>query len=398
MREAMSIDYANINYGKIYDSALRLLHQLNSEKTYSTIIEEAKKLVGGKHGTIHLMENNTLKRVYASSPLMYKVTPRIKGFAMQAYKTNMPFLVSSEELLKIHPEFKKLNVGSDLIVPLQYSDKPLGVLAIFSYEETPFTEKELALLRLFSPLASLAIINMRLYSQMKNSLDERDLFISMAAHELKTPLTTIFIYSQLLLRKEPRSKYSETQLKMKLSDEIRRLTNLVNELLQVNQIKIGSLKFIFRKCDLCSIVDGAIAAFENIHTEYKINYRNEIKKNLCFVNGDFDKLFQVVTNLLNNAAKFSPKNSTIDLVLKYEDSQYILSITDRGPGIRKKDLPHIFERFYKGDSQNKDGLGLGLFLVKNIIDQHKGNVSVLSKINQGTTFSINLPMYDHGET
>lgn len=391
MKDTLSIE--NVNYGKIYVSALKLLYQLTPHKAYATIVQEAKKLVGAKHGTIFLVENNELKRVYATSELLYNIFPRRGGFTNQVYTKLQSYILTRDELISLHPEFKNLFVGSDIGVPLTYSNQTIGVLAVFSEKDKSFTQKELSMLQAFSPIASLAIRNMQLYSEMKDSLDERDLFISMAAHELKTPLTTIFIYSQLLLRKETRSKYSETQLKMKLSDEIRRLTNLVNELLQVNQIKIGSLKFIFRKCDLSSIVDGAIAAFENIHTEYKINYRNEIKKNICFVNGDFDKLFQVVTNLLNNAAKFSPKNSTIELVLKYEDSHYILSITDRGPGIRKKDLPHIFERFYKGESQNKDGLGLGLFLVKNIIDQHKGNVSVLSKLNQGTTFTITLPLY-----
>lgn len=397
MQEYLSSISSNIVYEKIYSAALKLLYQLTPEKTYATIVNEAKKLVDAKHGTIFLVEKDTLKRVYATSPILYEITPRESGFTSKVYKKNLPYLLSKNDLLKLHPEFKKLNVGSDIGVPLTYSNKTIGVLAVFSKNNITFTQEDLSILRIFSPLVSLAVRNIELYSEAKKSLEERDLFISMAAHELKTPLTTASIYSQLLLRKISNTKYSETQIKMKLSNEITRLTNLVNELLQVNQIKTGSLKFIFKKCDLCSVVEGAITAFENIYKDNPINFKNELKNRYCFVKGDFDKLFQVVINLLNNAAKFSPKKSPIDILLTYEDSKYILEIRDYGPGINKKDLPQIFERFYKGAGKKRDGLGLGLFLVRNVIDKHRGEIFVSSKRTQGTTFSIVLPMYNMNE-
>lgn len=396
MQENLPIKSSDINYEEIYDSALKLLYQLTPEKTYTTIVNEAKKLVGAIHCSIFLFEDGELKRVFTSYPYLHQIKTRKQGKLFSVYKTQKPYIISSKKLTGIHSEFKDISFGSSIAVPFTYSNKPFGVLSLLSRKNVIFKNNDLSKLLLFGSVVSLAIRNMQLYSEVKKSLDERDLFISMAAHELKTPLTTIFIYSQLLLRKNQGSKYSDTQIKMKLSGEIKRLTNLVNELLQVNQIKIGSLKFVFRKCDLCSVVDAAVTAFESVNTGYKINFKNELKNKYCFVKGDFDKLFQVVTNLLNNAAKFSPKNVPIDIVLRYESSKYLLTVTDHGSGIKRKDLPRIFERFYKGNSEEKDGLGLGLFLVKNIIDQHNGEISVTSKLNKGTTFSILLPLYiDH---
>lgn len=397
MKTAESSSLSHTIYEKIYHSALDLFHSLTPEKAYEAIVKGAKKLIGAKHGSIFLVEDDELKRVYASSPLFNLIRPRKRGFTYRVYKKQQPYILIRGKFIKAHPELAKLNLGSDIGVPLIYNSKTLGVLTLFSDKKKTFTKKDLTLLQIFCKAASLAIKNTRQYETTQKSVNERDLFISIAAHELKTPLTTVSIYSQLLLRKDAETRYSDTQIKMKLSNEIRRLTNLVNELLQVNQIKSGSLQFTFKKCDLCSVVDTAVTSFENIHVNHPVYFKNKLKNNYCFVYGDHDKLFQVITNLLNNAAKFSPKYSPIDIVLKYENSNYILEVRDHGPGIPKKDLPRIFERFYKGDARKKDGLGLGLYLVKNVIDRHEGKITVSSKIKKGTTFTITLPMYTNGE-
>lgn len=397
MRESLSIEEAHINYGKIYSSLLKLFNQVTPETIYKTIINEAKKLIGAKYGSIFLVEDDELKRVYASSPVFNLVRPRKRGFTYRVYKKQMPYIITRKKSIELHPELIKLNLGSDIGVPLTHNNKTIGVLSLLSDKKKIFNENDLAILLIFSRGVSIAMKNMQLYTMTQKSVDERDLFISIAAHELKTPLTTVSIYSQLLLRKNSETRYSDTQIKMKLSGEIRRLTNLVNELLQVNQIKSGSLQFSFKKCDLCSVVEGAVNSFENIHVNHPVYFKNELKNKYCFVYGDYDKLFQVITNLLNNAAKFSTKYSPINIILKYENSKYILEVTDYGPGIPKKDLPRIFERFYKGHSKDKDGLGLGLYLVKNVIDRHEGKISVSSKLRKGTTFTITLPMYTNGE-
>lgn len=397
MKTGKSSISLNSLYEKIYTSSLKLLSHKNLEDLYATIVREAKKLIRARHGTILIVENDELKRVYASSQFFYRIRPRKRGYTYRAYKNQRPYLISRENSVKLHPELINHNIGSDIGTPLIYNKKTIGVMCFFSPEKKEFTKDDLAVLRIYSKAVALIMKNMQRYEYTQKALDERDLFISMAAHELKTPLTTVSIYSQLLLRKDTETKYSDTQIKMKLSNEIRRLTNLVNELLQVNQIKSGTLQFAFKKCDLCSVVEGAVTSFENIYINHPVHFKNELKNRYCYINGDFDKLFQVITNLLNNAAKFSPEYSPIDIVLKYEDSRYVLSVTDYGPGIRKKDLSRIFERFYKGNKQEKDGLGLGLYLVKNVIDKHEGSITVSSKLKKGTTFTITLPMYTNGE-
>src|SRR5438105_1239273 len=117
-------------YEKIYSAALRLLYPLTPNEMYTTIVNEAKKLVNAKHGTIFLLEANKLKRVYASTPIIYQVKPRKKGNTFRVYDKLKPYILSYEQLMQLHPEFKKIHVGSDMGIPLTYGNKTIGVLSV----------------------------------------------------------------------------------------------------------------------------------------------------------------------------------------------------------------------------------------------------------------------------
>jgi len=212
----------------------------------------------------------------------------------------------------------------------------------------------------------------------------------MAAHEFRTPLTTISGYIQLLYNKLANSKKIESTWIKNLSYENVRLTNLVKELLDINKVKSGQLDFYLKVCNLEKIISRAINNFNFQYPERKLIFKDTCREKTPEVIGDYDKLLQVINNLLDNAAKFSPPNSSITISLKSDKTQYTINVKDQGAGINKEDLPKIFSAFYKGDHQIT-GMGLGLHLSRYIINYHQGSIHVSSKENQGTTFEINLP-------
>jgi signal transduction histidine kinase len=380
-------------YERVYAAALKLLYQHTPEKTYATIVKEAMKLVGAKYGSLFLFPQGDVIRAYASHDSLYQITPRKKGHTWNVYSVQKPYILHFKKLKSLHPEIAKLHIGTDIGVPLSYNDKPFGVLSVMSSEEIDFTQEQLLILQLFSPLASLSLRNTQLYTEVKTSLQEQDLFISMAAHELKTPLTSISIYSQLLLREDVENNKVTMQSKEKMFHEIQRLSKLVNELMQISQIKKGRLQFDMKKCNLNNIIEVAVTNFQNGDNKHKFRFKNLLGENAVFIKGDADKLTQVITNLLTNASKFSKNNSFIDITISRENTRNVIKVRDYGIGIDEKDLPRIFEGFYKASFATKEGLGLGLFLVKNIVDAHKGTIIVKSKKDKGTTFVISLPSY-----
>jgi signal transduction histidine kinase len=262
-----------------------------------------------------------------------------------------------------------------------------------SGQENRFTKEDLHVLQLFSPLASLALRNTHLYSNVKEALQEQDMFISMAAHELKTPLTAISIYAQLVLQENSEKKFATIHVKEKMFHEIQRLSKLVNELLQVSQIKKGRLQYSMKKCDIVKVAEHIVSSFQTIDTKHKIRLQIDSSIKSCHIKGDQDKMTQVISNLLTNAAKFSPEGKTIDVILKKQKDCVSIIVRDHGIGMTDEQMSHIFEGFYKAAIKTKEGLGLGLFLVKNIVDSHRGTITVKSKPQQGTNFTITLPLY-----
>lgn len=375
----------------VYSSSLKFLVPLTPEETYKTIVDEAIRLVDGKYGSIFIPVNSRMQRVYASFPKLYEIIPRQDGITHSVYTSSKPSIRSIGDLMPLHPKLKEMKISSDICVPLTYNNMTVGVLSVLSTNGKHFDSKDLEVLRLFIPLATMAIKKAILYDQLYSSLEAKDVFVSIASHELKTPLTSILIYTQILAKYISKAKVPPMEYIDKLLAEEVRLKKLVNELLQINQIKTGALLFVMQKCDLKEILEHAVANFRYLFPQHKIEFRNGIKEK-PYIIGDRDRLLQAAINLLNNAGKYSNPGSTINVSLAFKSPYFVLEFKDNGKGIRKKSLPYIFEKFYKGsDSAKGGGIGLGLYLVRYIIAQHHGTITVNSKFRKGTTVTVTLP-------
>ncbi|MBI2196609.1 GAF domain-containing sensor histidine kinase [Candidatus Daviesbacteria bacterium] len=375
---------------KVYKAGPKFLEPLTLDETYRVIVNEAIKLVKAKYGSIMLMQNGSFKRAYASSPILYRIKPRKRGYAYKVFSTHRPTILTRAQNVKIHPEYKELKASADIMIPLSYKNKSIGVLTVQSEKEEHFTDKEFSILKLFGHFASLAIRKAQLQEETKKAVEVRDLFIALAAHELRTPLTTLNGYIQLLENRFSKKVSSEASWVRELSRESIRLTHLIQELLEINRMHSGTFHYIFKETSLTEIIRRAMINFSFSFPERKLILKKKPRQGYTIV-GDSEKLIQVLNNILGNAAKFSPQQIPIALNLSSDSSSYIIKIKDRGHGIPKGEQIKIFKLFHKGSNNTQDGLGVGLFLAKTIIVQHHGSITVKSALTKGTTIEIRLP-------
>lgn len=376
----------------IYTAGQRLYEDGSLENIYENIINEARELVNAEHGSIVLLqEDGSLERVYTTSPILKKIKTRKQGYTYKAIKNRQVYVVDARKLSKVHPLVKLLGAAYTVYVPLVFNKQSVGSMALQAHQNEEFTPEQIHILKLFGSMASANIVVNQLFLKTKQALETRDLFISLASHELRTPLTSINGYVQLLYSKLADKEGSEGRWIKELSWETIRLTNLVKELLEINQIKSGNLKFFFKECRLKDIINRALVDTSFTHPHRKIVFRDELGKHSDKIIADFDKILQTITNLIDNAVKFSSAESEITVNLKAKDSRLVLSVVDRGVGIDSKDLPRVFTGFYKGTNNHKEGMGLGLYLSKHIVDQHKGEIKVSSQKNLSTKIEVILP-------
>ncbi|MCL5784257.1 MAG: GAF domain-containing sensor histidine kinase [Patescibacteria group bacterium] len=375
---------------EIYKSGLKLLEPLTPEETYAIVGKEAKKLVQADDASIFLKQGKKLKRVYATSAVLYSFKQRKKGFVYQAYTSHKPLITKIEKMVKIHPQLEAAGMKSTMIIPLSYHKKSIGVLTVLSCKEKHFNNDKLKILSLFASMASMAIRKTQLYDETRKALKNRDLFISLAAHELRTPVATIFGYTQLLNTKSSGRNNTEAKWIKFLHAESYHLTLLIKELLEIERIKSGELQYVFRECSLKEIIYMAIQKIKLNYPDRKIIFEDLLNNPNDKIIGDFDKLLQVLNNLLENAAKFSSPDTQITIRLDSKPHNYVLRVIDQGKGISKKDLPKVFEGYYKKEDDTSKGMGLGLFLCKSIIEKHRGSIKIKSHPGKGTLVEVQL--------
>ena len=364
----------------IYKSVLKFLGPLSLEETYKRIVDEAVRLSKGEYGCLILKQGSEFIKIYSSSSDNYTYAHQKEAYTYQAFTARRSII------------FK-----STLYIPLSYRNKSIGVVFINSKKESNFRQKDLEVLNLFGSMASLAIRKSQLTHETEKALQTRDMFISMASHELRTPLTTISGYVQLLKSKIHGQGGATKTWMEELSKEVERLTLLVKELLEINRIKSGNLQYHYKESNIYEICDRAVKTIEFGHPNKKIVLENKLGKDDMVI-GDYDKLIQAISNILENAAKYSPNGQEIKMTLTKRNNQLRIVVKDKGIGIPSTELLEIFKGYVQGKNHTREGLGLGLFLTKSIIEKHLGHINIKSKENRGTTVEVFLPKINSGRS
>lgn len=219
----------------------------------------------------------------------------------------------------------------------------------------------------------------------------RNEFISMVVHELKTPITSLKGYSQLLGRRCERMGDADgMQLASRMDQQVKRLTGLIDDLLDINRMEGDRLRLRASEFAFDDLVEEVMADIQLTTEQHTLVKEGQTD---ATIQGDRERIGQVLTNLLTNAIKYAPESEKIVIKLARDEQSVIASVQDFGPGIPDEQQAHVFEPFYRVEEQGStaSGLGLGLTIAANLIKRHQGKIWVESEEGAGTTFSFTLP-------
>ncbi len=229
--------------------------------------------------------------------------------------------------------------------------------------------------------------------KVKEANQKKTEFVSDVSHELRTPLASIkgFV-STIRSDKEMDEKTREDFLRI-VEDESDRLTRIIEGLLDISRIEAGRLKMNIKQFQLTDMIFRNIESVQKLAKERNISIEQNIPQTLPLVFADQDKTAQIIINLLSNAIKYNKEGGKVIVSAGQDDGHVKVDVRDTGIGITERDLPHIFEKFYRAEKENVQapGTGLGLALTKSLVEVQRGNMTLESKYGEGSKFSFTLP-------
>jgi signal transduction histidine kinase len=230
----------------------------------------------------------------------------------------------------------------------------------------------------------------------QEAVQARDTFFSVASHELKNPLTALLGNAQLLQRRlHQEVALSDRNQRMLgvIVEQAGRLNKLIAEMLDVGRIASGHLALTRGAVDLVALAERVVAEVQPTLTDHTLAFERLAPS--LVVDGDAVRLEQVLQNLLQNAIKYSPEGGSVAVRVERQGHLACLAVTDQGIGIAPEDLPRLFQRFYRAEHESAGGiagLGIGLYVVKEIVSLHDGTIDVQSALGGGSTFTVRLPL------
>lgn len=222
---------------------------------------------------------------------------------------------------------------------------------------------------------------------------QKDEFFSIASHELKTPITSLKVYGEILEERLRKKRFKEIRFATKMNEQIAKVIVLINDMLDLSRISVEKLKFNYKKINIGKLVKRTVADFRYMTTTHTIQLKGDFKKSVMC---DEERIGQVLINLLTNAIKYSPKAKKVVVYMQEADGKVVIRVRDFGIGIHKKEQVNIFKRFVRIGGDNNDsptGFGLGLYISSEIIKRHGGTIWVDSQEGKGSTFSFALPYF-----
>ena len=233
-------------------------------------------------------------------------------------------------------------------------------------------------------------------TDIKYLLKQKDDFIGVASHELKTPVTTIKAYTQILQEMlNAKGESPELSIVKKVDKQVNKLTTLINDMLDATKMVSGRLEFTYSEFNFDDFIKETLNDLQ-LTMNKKIDL--ELFANNCIVNADKEKIEQAITNLVNNANKFSPQAENIIVRTYLKGGHVYCDVQDFGIGISDENINNLFQQFYRISNNNTfPGIGLGLYISSGIIKREGGNIWVKSVEGKGSTFSFSLPCIPHDE-
>jgi signal transduction histidine kinase len=303
-------------------------------------------------------------------------------------------------------EFVELGLRSRIVAPLMQGPRAIGMISLVRRDPNAFSRQELELVSLLGRLVASAVQNIRAYEAERQTVEElrrlsalRADFVSLVSHELRAPMASVIGSAQTLQQRwrELTPPQRESFLAL-IGSETERLAALVSDVLDTSRIEAGTFSYRFEDVDVAALVRDSVAGVALGQDEVEV--QAEVTDGIPRVRGDRHRLQQVLTNLIDNAVKYSPAGQEVRVRAFREDSRVHVEVIDRGPGVPAEQQRLIFEKFGRATapgSQGMPGTGLGLFIARSIAEAHGGSLDVFSTPAQGATFTLTLPLRSPGD-
>ena len=288
----------------------------------------------------------------------------------------------------------RLAPRSAIAVPIVVGGRAQGVMTLVQAESgRRFSEEAVGLADELSRRVAIALEHARLYHAAQQATHARDDLLAIVAHDLRNPLNTIFMSTELLLELESLVPLpSERRHIAMIRRSAEKMNGLIQDLMDVKRMESGQLVLEVRPFTLTHVIAEALELLRPIAAAHGQTIDQEVPEDLPRVLADPGRVQQVISNLVGNAIKFTPADGSIRVRAWAEETEVGIAVRDTGPGIAADQLPHIFGRFWQGHRADRRGIGLGLAIAKGIVDTHGGRIWVESREGHGATFFFTLPL------
>jgi signal transduction histidine kinase len=380
---------------------------LEMEEAFGAFIEELSGLVPFDRTAIVLVDHESATTIAtagrgarelfppgSAGPLRGSVLERVLGGQIVVRRD----LAESE-----FPEDERLvalGLRSELVAPLLVGAQPIGMLTLSRDAVDAFSTEEVELIALLGSLVATAVQNIRAYEAERATVEElrrlsalRADFVSLVSHELRSPMSAVMGAARTLQERD--DELTEEQRGVLLGlivREAERLAVLVGDVLDTSRIEAGTFSYSFDAVDLRRLVEDAVVSA--MLSQGEVLVHATLPEPLPTVRGDRERLRQVLTNLIDNAVKYSAEGQEVEVSAWAADGFLRIAVTDRGPGIPPEQQQLIFEKFGRAKlpGGSKPGTGLGLFIARSIAEAHGGTVEVDSQSGDGAVFTLSLPV------
>lgn len=412
----------------LYETGEKFLHSENIENLYEHSLRMIKNILNVEETSIWFYSTSKKELVLvAELGFKYKnisIIPDGKYVIGTVAQTGRSAIINN---IEEHPYFNKDNTlvfeqNNFLCVPIGKLENTLGVLTAGNKQKSriyyqtvsnAITDGDRRMLYAIADQLYIAINYLKIKNNLENIVQERTLqlqnalnemekiskrkdeFLSYVSHELRAPLSVIKASNELISDIETNLAPDSKNLLEITINESNRLNKMINDILDFARFEDGKMEFDFQLNDINGLLIKIAEQFRSKAEKKNVSMQIDIDKNIPKIKFDYDKIFVVITNLIDNAVKYNRINGKVNIETSMDDNDVIITIKDTGYGIDEESVPHVFEKYFRVSSKSTEekGSGLGLTICKHIIDKHNGTIAVKSELDKGTEFTIRFPIH-----
>jgi signal transduction histidine kinase len=386
----------------LYQVAQEVTGSLQLDEVLETVVQAIRRVLNCRGCCVFLLNpSDRMLEIKAAAGLKpeWRRAARLalgEGIAGRVAASLQPLYVPD---VQAYPDYVVFDpeVRCLLAVPLQARGRLIGVLNVDHTQPHAFRPEHEHLLTVAASQVAVAIDNARLYSELLSEKRRQDEFLAIVSHELRTPLTCIQSSVSLLLDDEPPDGETAREFLEIIQRQNERLILMLNNLLNATRLEHADLQPVHQLVALDELISRAVRRLRLLAAEKQITMRTQLPDEPVHIVGDADWLEQTLVNLLDNAIKFTPPEGEVSVAVQVMPQEVEVTVRDTGIGIPESDLERVFDKFYRvpdqlsGAPRPRYGSGLGLYIVRRVVEAHGGHIRAESTPGAGSTFIISLP-------